>query len=84
MNGSLLLRDATIQDTAAVLDIYNPQVSTSTASWDLEPAKVQVKQKEWFVDLDRSKYPFLVAQVESEIVGYCYVGKFRSRPGYDM
>lgn len=76
-----LIRAATIDDMPAVTAIYAHFVATSLATFELEaPDETEMARRRQAV-LDRG-LPYLVAELEGYIVGYCYAGQFRPREGY--
>jgi len=81
----LLVRDAVIEDMAAVRDIYNALVPSTTVAWTEVPETLRQRQ-EWFRHLARDGYPVLVAVDGSgEVIGFAAYGSFRGAgrwPGY--
>jgi len=76
----LTTRAAEPKDLEAILDIYNEQVETSTATFDLEPRSM-VMQMEWAKQFEHP-YVLLVADREGEIVGWGCLHPFGAKPGY--
>ena len=76
----LMIRPATDSDLTAILDIYNEQVETSTATFDLEPRSMET-QREW-VNQFAPPYTLLVADLDGDIVGWGCLHPFGSKPGY--
>ena len=76
------MRDATLEDFAAIVEIYNSTIPSRTVSADTEP--VSVKQRlPWFREHDPSRRPILVAEEEGEIVGWISLSNFYDgRPAY--
>jgi L-amino acid N-acyltransferase YncA len=77
------IRPATLEDMPAVAAIYQHFVVTSTATLDLEPpeAAEMVRRLE---AVQSQGLPYLVAELEGYIVGYCYASRFRPRDGYRL
>jgi len=74
------VRPATAGDLAAINDIYNFYVLTSTATFDTELISIEAREK-WFVghgDHD----PVLVAELEGEVAGWASLSGFHARPAY--
>jgi len=79
---AVVFRPVTDGDSAAVLDIYNHYVSTSTVTFDLDV---------WTADDMAHKIetvsalgmPFIVAERDGEVVGYAYLSTFREKAAYD-
>ncbi|MBS9477796.1 GNAT family N-acetyltransferase [Ancylobacter radicis] len=82
---TLLVRDATEADMAAVQAIYAHHVLTGTASFEeVPPTLAEMMARRAAV---RSHgLPYLVAEVAGEpggaVVGYCYATPYRPRPAY--
>lgn len=75
------IRVATIEDAEKLLEIYAPYVEKTAITFEYEVPSV-----EEFAGRIRhvlEKYPYLVAERGGEIVGYAYVGEFKSRAAYD-
>jgi phosphinothricin acetyltransferase len=74
------IRAATVQDAQKLLEIYVPYVENTAVTFEYEVPSVQE-----FADRIRTtleKYPYLVAEIDGEIVGYAYAGAFHSRAAY--
>jgi phosphinothricin acetyltransferase len=66
---------------AEVTAIYARFVETSTATFELvAPDKAEMLRRRQAV-LDRG-LPYLVAELEGYVVGFCYASQFRPREGY--
>jgi phosphinothricin acetyltransferase len=76
-----LVREATPADMAAVTTIYAHFVETSTATFDLVAPGQATMQRRLQLVLDHG-LPYLVAELEGYVVGYCYASPFRPREGY--
>jgi L-amino acid N-acyltransferase YncA len=76
-----LVRAATPHDMGEVTAIYARFVETSTATFELvAPDKAEMLRRRQAV-LDRG-LPYLVAELEGYVVGFCYASQFRPREGY--
>lgn len=68
-------------DMAVITDIYGGAVREGTASFELTPPTLdEMLQRR--AALLAEDYPFLVAENDGHVVGYCYAGKYRPRPAY--
>jgi phosphinothricin acetyltransferase len=74
------IREAEASDLPDILAIYNEVVETSEVTFDLEPQTVEGRA-DWFAAFDE-RHPFLVAEENGKIAGYCYLAVFRGKPGY--
>ncbi len=76
-----LVRPSTPADMPYVTAIYSRFVTTSTATFEIvAPDESEMLRRRQAV-LDRD-LPYLVAELEGYIVGYCYASQFRPREGY--
>ena len=79
---AVVFRPVTNGDSAAVLDIYNHYIVTSTVTFDLEPwAQDDMAHK--IESVAALGMPFIVAEREGELVGYAYLSTFREKAAYD-
>lgn len=69
-------------DVGAMLDIYNHYVRTSTVTFDLDPwsATDMTHKIETVEDLGM---PFIVAELEGDVVGYGYLSTWREKCAYE-
>ena len=76
-----LVRPSTSADIPAVTAIYAKFVTTSTATFEIvAPDELEMSRRRRAV-LDRD-LPYLVAELEGYVVGFCYASQFRPREGY--
>lgn len=76
------IRDAVSADVPEMMDIYNNAVRNTTFTFDLEE-KTLIEREEWFRKYG-NPYPLLVAVLQSQVVGYCSLSRFRERAAYDL
>jgi phosphinothricin acetyltransferase len=81
MNDSIVIRDATIEDLPAIVDIYNSTVSGRMATADTEPVTVQSREQ-WFHEHSPHSRPLWVAEHEGKILGWLSFQSFYGRPAY--
>lgn len=81
MMNSISIRDATHQDMVAIQAIYAHHVAHGLASFELTPPDVGEMTRR-FESIREDGYPYRVAELEGEIKGYSYAGKYRPRPAY--
>lgn len=76
-----MIRDATVEDAAAVQAIYAHHVLHGTASYDVEPPSFEdIRQKMlWILG---EGWPFIVAEADGPLIGYAYATQFRDRAAY--
>jgi L-amino acid N-acyltransferase len=81
MSGALQIQDATEEDLAGLLAIYNEVIATSTAIYSYLPVTLQ-ERREWWRTRTAQGYPVLVAREAASVVGFASFGDFRAWPGY--
>jgi phosphinothricin acetyltransferase len=74
------IRRATLADAEAMRQIYNLEVTGSTATLDLVPRSVE-EQAAWMV-AHSGVYPVVVAVEGGEVIGFASLSPYRPRPGY--
>jgi L-amino acid N-acyltransferase YncA len=67
-------------DAAAVAAIYRPAVDHGLASFEEVAPDAGEMQRRMRDTLERT--PWLVAELDGEVVGYAYAGPHHARPGY--
>ena len=81
----MLIRDAAADDMAAVTDIYNALIDTTTVAWSEEHQTLDDRLA-WFAKQRTDGYPVLVAANDAgTVVGFAAYGSFRGAgrwPGY--
>lgn len=76
-----LVRPSTPADIPAITAIYANFVTTSTATFEIvAPDEAEISRRRQAV-LDHG-LPYLTAELEGYIVGFCYASQFRPREGY--
>ncbi len=75
------IRRAQFADAAAIADVYNEAILTTTATFDTEP-KTTEDRAEWLRSHD-AKYPVLVAEADGQVVGWACLTRWSDRPAYD-
>ena len=81
MAGELVIRTARENDAAALLDIYEPYVRTTMVTFEVDVPTVEDFAGR--IKKTLAQYPYLVAELDGEIVGYAYASRFRTRAAYD-
>jgi phosphinothricin acetyltransferase len=78
---SLVIRAASPADLPAITRIYAYAVRFGTASFEIEPPDETEMGRRQRTLIDGG-YPYLVAEDGSAVLGYAYVGPYRTRPAY--
>ncbi len=74
------IRRAVLSDAEAIRQIYNTEVTGSTATLDLV-ARTAAEQLSW-MNAHSGVYPAIVADEAGEVVGFASLSPYRPRPGY--
>lgn len=75
------IRPVQPDDLPIITDIYGGAVREGTASFELIPPDLEEMMAR-HAALVAEDYPYLVAEHDGHVVGYCYAGKYRPRPAY--
>ena len=75
-----MIRIATKDDAAGMLDLYIPFILNSGVTQETEVPSVEEFQKR--INSNLAERPWLVCEIDNEIAGYAYAGKHRDRKGY--
>lgn len=75
-----MIRDASVGDAAAVLEIYAPVVRDSVATFELDPPSLEEMRRR--ISEVRARYPWLVFEASGRVAGYAYAAAYHSRPAY--
>lgn len=76
----VFIRIATAEDASALLQIYAPYVKNTAITFEYNvPSEDEFRKR---IECILSRYPYLVAEIDGEIVGYAYATAFHERPAY--
>lgn len=76
----VVIRSATLQDAAAIRDIYAPFVEQTAASFEADvPTLADMRAR---VQKGLDGYSYLVAERSGQVVGYAYGSQYRPRHAY--
>lgn len=80
MQNNAIIRLATEKDAQATLAIYAPYVTDTAITFDYDvPSEMEFAEKIRHITTD---FPWLVCEIEGEIVGYVYASKHREKTAY--
>lgn len=79
--GDPIIRPAVLSDAEAIVEIYNHEVATSTAVFDLELRTVE-QQRTWLTDRSGA-HAVIVAERGGELAGFASLSSYRPRPAYN-
>jgi phosphinothricin acetyltransferase len=78
---TVAIRDAAETDIPAIRAIYAHHVLHGLASFEEAPPD-EAEMRRRFRALKEGGFPYLVAELGGELVGYSYAGQYRPRPAY--
>lgn len=81
MSDYIKIRTATVDDTAAILQIYAYYVKNTAITFEYEVPTCEEFQGR--IEKMLRRYPYLVAERDGRILGYAYAGRFVGRAAYD-
>lgn len=73
-----MIRPAHIQDASVILEIYQHYVLNTHSTFEIVPPSLQLMESK----IRESSYPWLVTELEGEIVGYAYATQWKPRHAY--
>ncbi|WP_124727472.1 GNAT family N-acetyltransferase [Staphylospora marina] len=76
----IIIRAARPEDLPALTGIYNHAVIHTTATFDLEPQSLE-ERKRW-MESHGPLHPLLVAEEDGNVLGYCGILPYRTKPAY--
>ena len=77
----IIIREATIEDAAAIRAIYAPYVENTVITLEYQVPSVEEFQRR--ISRTKERYPYFVAEENGRVVGYAYAGPFVGRAAYD-
>ncbi|WP_432643073.1 GNAT family N-acetyltransferase [Acidaminococcus sp.] len=77
----IIIREATIEDAAAIRAIYAPYVENTVITFEYQVPSVEEFQRR--ISRTKERYPYFVAEENGRVVGYAYAGPFVGRAAYD-
>ncbi len=80
MEMKMIIRDATLSDAKAMLDIYAPYVEHTAITFEYDvPALEEFCHR---LEKVQAKYPWIVAEKDGRVWGYAYASAFKERDAY--
>ena len=76
------IRRATYEDAAAIADIYNQAVVSSTATFDTLPESPDDRVV-WLEEHTAPQHPVLVAERNGRVIGWAALSRYSTRCAYD-
>ena len=81
MASAFAIRDAIFDDLKAILDIYNHEVRTGTATWDTQERSWEA-QLQWWEAHARPYCAIVAVEPDGTVVGWGSLSRFHPREGY--
>lgn len=75
------IRPANETDLAPINRIYNREIETGTATWDIDPWTIE-RRREWWTEHGDPLQPVLVAERGGEVVGFAYLTLMSQKHGW--
>ena len=76
----MLIRPATLEDATAILEIYSPYIKNTGITFETEVPTIE-EFTERIRDI-KSKFPYLVCEIDGKVAGYTYASKHREKSAY--
>jgi len=75
-----MIRNVSLDDARAICNIYNYYILNSISTFELQPVSVEEIVKR--IKRVKVKYPWIVYENDSEILGYAYADEWKTRKAY--
>jgi L-amino acid N-acyltransferase YncA len=75
------IRLADTSDYGSILQIYSPFITDTVITFEYEVPAIEEFEKR--IANIQKKYPYLVCEINNNIVGYAYASRYREREAYD-
>ncbi|OPY31201.1 MAG: Acetyltransferase (GNAT) family protein [Methanomassiliicoccales archaeon PtaU1.Bin124] len=76
----MLVRDARLDDSEAINDIYNHYVPVSNCTMETEPVSIETRRI-WFLE-HGERFPVMVCEDDGQVVGWASISPHRIRAAY--
>lgn len=77
----MMIREATMEDVPAILEIYNHAIQNTTAVYTYDASTLSERQQ-WLAAKQLDNIPVYVYVKEEKVVGFATYGSFRNWPAY--
>lgn len=81
MSEDLVVRPAKAMDMPSVAAVFAYYVRHTAITFELDPPSIDAWRQR-LAELDTAGWPFLVGVLDDHVIGYGYVGPWRSKPAY--
>ncbi|MCH5275840.1 MAG: N-acetyltransferase [Lachnospiraceae bacterium] len=76
----MLIRPATSADVKDILEVYAPYIKNTVITFETEVPSIEEFTAR--IEKIKSKYPYLVCEMDGKVIGYAYAAKYRERAAY--
>ena len=77
----MMIRPVQLSDAAAIREIYQPYVTETASTFEVDVPTVQ--EFESRITKTLPQFPYLVAEVDGKVMGYAYASTYYARAAYD-
>ena len=77
----VIIRAAALMDSAAIAAIYNHYVTNTVITFEEEPVPAEAMAGR-IVETQAQDLPWLVAERDGQVIGYCYASRWKVRSAY--
>ena len=77
----LKVRPVTLEDTPELVMIYAPYVEKTAITFEYQVPTIE--EFEGRIEKILQRFPFLVAEVDGQVLGYAYTSSYYDRSAYD-
>ncbi|MDS0526617.1 GNAT family N-acetyltransferase [Clostridium sp. SHJSY1] len=77
-----MIRNVKVEDSKEIVDIYNYYILNTCITFDMN--ELSLKEMEEKIKAKRNKEPWIVYEEENKILGYAYVGEWRSKAAFNF
>lgn len=78
MSNEITVRDAVASDAGGICAIYNAALAERGSTFETEPRSAEEFERR----IDDTRFPFLIADAEQEVIGWAGLTSYSSRPCY--
>lgn len=75
-----MIRKVELKDAKAIVDIYNYYILNTNITFEVETLKEEDMKER--IQKIMKKYPYIVYEDKGQVLGYAYLGEFKSRAAY--
>ena len=77
----LKIRPVTLKDAPELVRIYSPYIEKTAITFEYQVPTIE--EFEGRIEKILQRFPFLVAEVDGQVLGYAYTSSYYDRSAYD-